>query len=1250
MKRKLGISLLVVIFLLILGGILGRLFLHSERVAREVSTRLAAVYGSNVQVEKVEVGLGTVSLSGVELFEEQTPGAAPIAWLKVTKLTTDLSLLDLLRGEDMPRHVTLTGVTVLLRFGKGGELLTRLPASITSKAAGPAGLPALPEEIIVQDGIIIIRKEGAADLSAHQLNVSCTDWKDRLHLTGTVEVAGGSLTVDGNLAKGSGLTTVQLKTDGKMHATQSILDSLPFVPAAVCNEIQLKGAEASAGLAVQWNPSKKEFHYELDLAIDHSSFNLPELGLPARNVTVKARAEDSVVRLAEVTGEAFGGTFRAEGTLDFRAGARISVNKIDLAGLDVADLPREWNIPDVMRRAVAKGKLFGTAALELSIATAEPRLHAVTLAALAGPSTAVASGWFSAPALLAIPSGTQIETKSQGKGQIRDPAGKSEPIEFDWQLAPREPRTPKGAAAAEFHADGPELDPTDAETHHLLAVLLMGQTMLIQQEPKEKPKGLPNYTDLDLKLKNVNLAQIVKNLGLKLPVDVGGRVSVQVKVSLPLAKVDDFKAYKVVGSMQTEHLALAGVNVGEVRADFDYSDGTLNVKSLEGRFPAPPGSPRAAAGIIAGSGRAQLVPAGALHADLRIENLPINNLGNLGIDKVQGTISGKLSLRANLDKNLDGVAALEGEGSIDGEQFKIAGVELTKLATTFQLKDGVLQLPDTRAFLYGGQIMGSATLPINSERAGKVDFDIRGLDVARLGKGLRLPFQVAGNVEGSLTGSIPAGKTAIASRALLHLDIKAPSLRVHDIPAERLHGDLEYRSGVLDYKLEGQTLGGTFELEGQIPGLDQLELPKKQGAKQSQLKVHNIRLARLFRELRVQNLESLGGTIDLEIAYTHDTADRLPRGEGLLRISDVRWGNNVIADRLRGQVLVSGEQIRVRELGGNLAQGRVRADVSYVPRQPDRSEFSLNLDGVQIGQLLAPWLEGKAEGALHARVRGSLGSEWRGRADVELAQGKLYGVEVSQWRIPATWSYAPGQNRGQIDVYETTGRVSRGQATGKLSLSWDYTARVEGNVRLIGADLQGLRHAFGSGQFGAGQLNARFDFAGNGVRSLADLTGKLTATIKQAQPLQAPVLSQLAPFLRLNTATTFQSGELLANLDRGVLRVQQLRLQGDTAQLFASGTVSLEERLNLAVIVRTGSVILPSVRLGPFALTIPLAGPVPLVLLEEASNLLSNQVIYLQVGGTVASPVIQPRPVPLLSQEAVRYFLNRGTLPISIAP
>jgi hypothetical protein len=63
-------------------------------------------------------------------------------------------------------------------------------------------------------------------------------------------------------------------------------------------------------------------------------------------------------------------------------------------------------------------------------------------------------------------------------------------------------------------------------------------------------------------------------------------------------------------------------------------------------------------------------------------------------------------------------------------------------------------------------------------------------------------------------------------------------------------------------------------------------------------------------------------------------------------------------------------------------------------------------------------------------------------------------------------------------------------------------------------------------------------------------------------------------------------------------------------------------------------------------LRLPAVGPIPLSLILEATDYLSNRLVHLRVTGTWRSPVITVEPVSLLSQEAVLFFLNRSNLPI----
>jgi translocation and assembly module TamB len=179
-------------------------------------------------------------------------------------------------------------------------------------------------------------------------------------------------------------------------------------------------------------------------------------------------------------------------------------------------------------------------------------------------------------------------------------------------------------------------------------------------------------------------------------------------------------------------------------------------------------------------------------------------------------------------------------------------------------------------------------------------------------------------------------------------------------------------------------------------------------------------------------------------------------------------------------------------------------------------------------------------------------------------------------------------------------------------------------------------------------VTGRFDFGGTDVRSLDDLTGVLEAGFQQIQALQLPVFQQLAPFLGGGKASSlFQRGDLRARLARGLVRVERLSFAGTLLQLFADGTVTLQQgRLNLDVIANTGQLGVNPSFLRVLGLRVPAVGPIPVSLLLQATSYLSNRILHLRVTGTLRSPVISIEPLSLLTEEAFRYFLNQSAVPL----
>ncbi|HZZ77268.1 MAG TPA: AsmA-like C-terminal region-containing protein, partial [Gemmataceae bacterium] len=451
-----------------------------------------------------------------------------------------------------------------------------------------------------------------------------------------------------------------------------------------------------------------------------------------------------------------------------------------------------------------------------------------------------------------------------------------------------------------------------------------------------------------------------------------------------------------------------------------------------------------------------------------------------------------------------------------------------------------------------------------------------------------------------------------------------------------------------------KSLGGTFDMQGEVPSEGKLSPAKEKANEkgmQGRLRIHDVQVGRLLKVLGATTERNVSGTLNVDVSYTHDTPDRMPRGSGTIRLAGVQWSDALIAENIQGDVVLADGQLRIRDLEGVLANGTIMGQLTYYFRERDRSWFTVRLESVDTERLLAPWFDQKIKGPIQARIRGKMGPVWHGSADIQFARGNVSGLEIGEFRIPANWSFAPDQGHAKIEIAETSGRIARGNAKGKLSLAWQNGARVDGYLRLDRVELtEFMRETVGKSDLVAGQTTAVLQVKGANVRSLKDLEGKLVASFQQAQALQLPVLSQITPFLGIGATTTFQQGNLVARLNRGTAKIEQMTLRGRNAQIFVNGTISLEERMNLNVVAKTTDIGWPTLRLGPIGLRLPVAGPVPLVVAEEVTRLISNQVVYLDVTGTPRSPVIRPRPLPILSAEAIRFFLTEANLPVTLNP
>jgi hypothetical protein len=215
-------------------------------------------------------------------------------------------------------------------------------------------------------------------------------------------------------------------------------------------------------------------------------------------------------------------------------------------------------------------------------------------------------------------------------------------------------------------------------------------------------------------------------------------------------------------------------------------------------------------------------------------------------------------------------------------------------------------------------------------------------------------------------------------------------------------------------------------------------------------------------------------------------------------------------------------------------------------------------------------------------------------------------------------------------------------------MGWGFNTRVDGSVQFLNVPLRTISPELGSySLFGNGKLTGRFVLNGSDVRSVNDLTGSLVARLNQTSVKEIPILQQTIPFL--NTAglgQPFQSGEVRGTLSQGIFRIQKLALVNPGAQLFAEGNITLAGNVDMALVAHTGR---QTPLLTLFGVKLPAIGPLPLTLIQEVSQFLSNRTIRLTITGTTEDPVVRLNTTALLSEEAVRFLLAKFVVPSSAA-
>ena len=1182
-------------------------------LASAVARRLEAAAGAPVRVDAVDVGFGSTSLRGVRIYEAgATPADAPL--VEVPSVRTDISVRGLLTGRTTPRDVTLDDATVLLRFDRDGRLLTRLPAG------GGGGGGALPV-VRVRRGRVTVRQDGRDDLTLRGVTAEVRADAAGVILAGSVDdPQWGTWAVTGEQNRGTGAVVATMKSD-RVSVTTAGLTTLPLVPPDVWQQVRPNG-ETAADCTLRSDPAIPGVGLRLAFEPRGMTVSLPPLGLTADRTRGSVVYEGGVVHLRGVSAGVAGGTVGADGELDLRSATPAIRLALTAADVDVRRLPAGWGIP-----ARLVGRIDGRADVQVTRPGGRVRVAGTGTGSVRG----VPIGGQSATVALALrdeavgpdaPAGTppacclvaETAVADADVGRLARELDITPPSPVEGRFALRvrlalpldtldDPRTFRAGGTADsprVTCGGVAAEGVRARVAYAGGVVRLEEFRGTIPGPDAEAAGRfhiagdvgvvpPGDLRGRLTVDAVPLARLLPLIPGN-PLRLEGVVAAAVDIRAAVARLDRADAWEARGTVTADRVRAPGRAAGRVHAALGLAKGVLSVTDADGRLDGATVAGRGEVGLTAPW---RFRVAVGLSADLAVLRRMAPAAGADPAVAGVGTVTAALAGTAD-------PLAFEGSGKVTGSDVSVSGVRAHRLSFRWDGDANRINLRDVDAEVFGGRVTGGAVVPLRATEAGRLDLDVRDVDVPTLaaaipGNVVRPPGRLAGTVRVTATAAPPGGARAYAAT----FGLRAPAVDVG--------GEVDYRPGAFSYRVDGEALGGRIHVAGRTPPTSAGADPPADGV----LHLEGVELGRVWELLGVRTaLGPLAGSGNVLLRFRHDGANFLPVGHGAVVLRRLRWGAADISPEVKAVLRLTASGLDLADVTGGVAGGELRGKVSLDWDDFAASRLALSVRGVEASRLLVPWpdLAAHVRGPVDAHVRVTPGAEWRADGRLTLRRGAVGGVEVADWHLPVDAAYTPRLGQGRVDVRETTAQVALGRVVGRAAYRWGAEAgsgQLEGGVRFSGVS---LRHVLpvqaAKERVADGLLNGRLEVRGSDVKSLEDVTASFDGTLQQNQALGFPVLRELVPFIQPggSETTVFDTGECRARLARGVVRVEQLSLVGPTVRLTVEGTVGPEGRLGLDAAVHTG-------RLG--------ANPDAPV---------AVRLLRLRVGGTATRPAVGVTP------------------------
>ena len=557
------------------------------------------------------------------------------------------------------------------------------------------------------------------------------------------------------------------------------------------------------------------------------------------------------------------------------------------------------------------------------------------------------------------------------------------------------------------------------------------------------------------------------------------------------------------------------------------------------------------------------------------------------------------------------------------------GVELEDIKAKWTILKDDRQPPEFTVESFGGvaQLQSFTRAP----EMGKLK--IANIDAAQL----TTVFEIPARFTGRINGEVSLENWSQPNKRKAELKVDGESMLVGAAELGDLQLVASYQNEAVKYDLSGSVFNGKLTATGskslKQTDLAEFNLPLE-------VTLTNASMAGVKSVTRSSSLEALSGRLsakaDVELAL-----DGSVTAEGRLAIAQAKWNRELVTRQGSVHFKLTDDRIVLDDLDVDLKRGVIagQATIPLAGGATGRYEISVrNLDLERLSELAHDDL--RAKGLLDGRLSGQIGRQVTGRGFVGVHRASVNGVAGQSLRLPIQFQLAPLTGAGKLELRRTSFRVFDGNASGKAAITFGNSLNVDVDMKFSNVDTEKmLAEMAGVRQADQGKLTGRLLLTGHGVRSTRELKGSFRGSLQRVSAFELPVLSDVARLLSVTNlqTTDFDSDTIELLLSNNQVNVKQFNFTSSLVKIAITGQAFLDGRLNLSAAARVENLQQPTL-LDELAGS-PLASLSPLAAASNASEFLSERLVFIKISGNFKRPQVRVDTGQQLKNEAIRYFL-----------